>query len=214
MPMGKLVLAARRRTYSRRRPIRGSVRSWINPPYGSITRGNRLAAQQQKTVYTHYLRSEIFNISTDASGNIDDVLTIKPLQFDGATDMIDWSNFITIYDQYKIVWAKLTLFPVNPVDSSANNKPNMIVGVANDIDDNTAATSFTSILGKRNCKLSTLNKLLSFKCYARQDGKGKFIDCANETEQGYIKFWSQGLTVSTAYLQGVLEMKILFKYRH
>lgn len=125
--------------------------------------------------------------------------------YSGTGSVEDWSNLVTLYDQYRVCAISIKFIPQRPNDTSLIVTYHPLYMVP-DFDDTNALNSAAQAIQYERMKVKNLNS--PWKVYFRipkvAAGSGVkvqpgYFDIASSVSTGAIKFWADSLTASTTY---------------
>jgi len=164
--------------------------------------------KQDQSVYTRRLTFQGTG-TTNGAGQLVTVLSMDP------SGSSDWASVSALYDEFRVLGIKIKIHGclTNTITAGAN-----AIAVVYDNDDSTALASYSAALEYITCKsfesLWGDNSTPQFLWARPQTGQLSPLWCdigAPATSVGAVKFYADGLTVSTKYYTIFVEWAIEFR---
>lgn len=194
----------RNRNLKRKRNARSAV--LVRQPNAAVVRytGPISAVSREASETTSQLLIYETTLTSTAGGVIANVFGSSP------ASSANWSDTNTVWGEFRTLGFKISYFPNNRY-SKTTTTCRMLIGFV-DRRNNTAASSYSNAVRHESSRKLSLED--PWVIEARMDGidEGQYAQVGAPNDYYWIKFYSDGLTVSTEY--GLVLVEYLVQFRN
>lgn len=123
----------------------------------------------------------------------------------------DWSNFYSIYSEYRVLGMEVMYYPSNRY-SKTTTACTPILGVIDRVSA-TPLSSITQAMAYDSARVLSLEDPWSFKLYMQGSDEAVFVDTTSITVNQSIKLYGDNLSVSTNYGRILIYYLVQFRGR-
>ena len=169
--------------------------------------------QPANSIYRVRLAFE-FSLTTSGTGNINLAVPVNP------SSSTEFSALVGIYDEYRVTGGELSLVYTSPLITSGSSQANGLVYCAYDFNDITTPMGAADVFnhGTRTAFRAISLDRVPFKynfLYPRSGGATAILwtPTTSPVPYGSVKFSASGLTASTQYFAGLMDIYVQFRGR-
>jgi hypothetical protein len=206
---------------TRRRPARRRRYSQRRPSYRYTNRSTSNIVRVKLQAISYDVATPVS--ATDIGGNISARNPNKP--FDGATvpSLDEWSQYIALYDKFRVRWVKAEWVDDNVVTSSSKSQGTMFIHYHDDYSaDTTVPTSWSDVSGQTNPRHFQVGSGQSLTYFVRvptlsqstssvNKYPGGWMDTDTSEPHGQIRYHLQHCSDNVTYGRWVVTYCLEFK---
>jgi len=147
-------------------------------------------------------------INSTAGGIIDSFYSSDPSSY----ALAEWTSMVALYGEYRVLGMEVEFAPYNRYSKTTVNCTPLLV--LTDREAPVAATgSYQAAMSHESCVIRTLEDPWKHSVRMMNAEESQFLECTGPTPLFSVKFYADGLSVSTAYGRSFVVLLIQFRAR-
>jgi len=173
----------------------------------SLYRGPIVTGREKLNQSTHTVVMSLTGLLQSDSGGV-----VTPLAVSSdPTGAVNWSNFAACFDEYRVLGMQFEYYPNDRYDPGLTQHQRPLAVVV-DNNGNAALGSYAAAANYESLQMKSTSDPFKRVCNMSSLGEAQFFNTGiSPLDQFYIKFYAQGLAVSSEYGRWILHWRVQFR---